>query len=312
MKHFSVLDVQLSFPVKDGYSYYIDIMDLIKAHLDHRRSYQEFLYVYPVISRRSRGVSIGINLNPDKICNFDCVYCEVDRNTLPRTRKVDLVVLEQELASMIKIYQSQELFQHEPFSSAPINWRRLNDIAFSGDGEPTTYPHFDQAVEIAWKARERFHLSEVKLVLITDAACLDRPVVKRGIERMVCGSHEIWAKLDAGTPAYFKLVNRTAISLDRIVKNITDTARQFPAWIQTLFLQIHGKPPSDEEITAYIHQLMTIQKNGGKILGIQIYTVARPTPEIWATALTNQELDAIASRVEKETNLKVERFYGTN
>ncbi|MBX7158433.1 MAG: radical SAM protein [Verrucomicrobiae bacterium] len=287
-------------------------MDLIQAHLDHRRSYQDFLYVYPVISRRSRGVSIGINLNPDKICNFDCVYCEVDRNALPRTRKVDLAILEQELMSMIKIYQSKELFKNEPFSSAPLTWRRLNDIAFSGDGEPTTYSHFDQAVEIAWRAREKFHLSEVKLVLITDAACLDRPVVKSGIGQMAQGPHEIWAKLDAGTVAYYKLVNRTAISLDRIIKNITETANKIPLWIQTLFLQIHGKPPSDEEISAYIHQLASIQKNGGKILGIQIYTVARPTPETWATALTNEQLDAIALRVEQESGLKVERFYGAN
>lgn len=287
-------------------------MDLIKAHLDHRRSYQDFLYVYPVISRRSRGVSIGINLNPDKICNFDCIYCEVDRATAPRVRQVDLDILEQELIAMLEIYQSGELFQKEPFLSAPHSWRRLNDIAFSGDGEPTTYPHFDQAVEIAWKARERFHLPEVKLVLITDAACLDRPVVKQGLNRMVQGPHEIWAKLDAGTPAYYKTVNRTAISLERIIKNITETSRCIAIWIQTLFLQIHGQSPSEEEITAYIHQLTKIKSAGGKILGLQIYTVARPTPEAWASALTDTELDAIANRVKKESGLKVDRFYGAN
>lgn len=295
-----------------GYNYYIEVMDLIKAHLDHRRSYQDFFYVYPVISRRSRGVSIGINLNPDKICNFDCVYCEVDRQPLPRTREVNLTVLEQELISMLEIYQSGELFQKEPFSSAPESWQRLNDIAFSGDGEPTTYPYFDQAVEIAWKIREQFQLQNVKLVLITDAACLDRPAVKRGIERMSQGPHEIWAKLDAGTAAYYKIVNRTAIALDRIIKNIAITSAKIPLWIQTLFLQIHGKPPSEEEITAYLKQLAKIQSEGGKILGIQIYTVARPTPETWARALTNEELDAIASRVEKESVLNVKRFYGAN
>ena len=285
-------------------------MDLIKAHLDHRRSYQDFFYVYPVISRRSRGVSIGINLNPDKICNFDCVYCEVDRKTQPRIRDIDLKILEQELVSMIEICQSGELFQKEPFASAPDSWRRLNDIAFSGDGEPTTYPHFDEAVEIAWKIREQFQLQDVKLVLITDAACLDRPAVKLGVERMSQGPHEIWAKLDAGTAAYYKIVNRTAIPLERIIKNIIVTAQKIPVWIQTLFLQIHGKAPSEEEITAYLNRLAHIQEEGGKILGIQIYTVARPTPETWATALTHEELNAIASRVEKESSLKVERFYG--
>ncbi len=45
----------------------------------HSRSWQSNRYVYPVISRRSKGLSIGVNLNPDKVCNFDCVYCCVDR-----------------------------------------------------------------------------------------------------------------------------------------------------------------------------------------------------------------------------------------
>ncbi len=48
---------------------------------DHRRTFRENLYVYAVVSRRSKGISIGINLNPDKICNFDCIYCQVDRKT---------------------------------------------------------------------------------------------------------------------------------------------------------------------------------------------------------------------------------------
>ena len=40
---------------------------------DHTRHFTDFTFVYPVISRRSRGLSIGVNLNPDKVCNFDCV-----------------------------------------------------------------------------------------------------------------------------------------------------------------------------------------------------------------------------------------------
>ena len=128
--------------------------NLIAAHLDHRRSYDDFYYVYPVISRRSQGVSIGINLNPDKVCNFDCAYCEVDRTTPARRKDVDIDVLRGELRDMLRIYQDGTLFQREPFASAPESWRRLNDIAFSGDGEPTTCPVFEQAVEVACDVRE--------------------------------------------------------------------------------------------------------------------------------------------------------------
>src|ERR1700677_279798 len=165
--------------------------NLIAAHLDHRRSYDDFYYVYPVISRRSQGVSIGINLNPDKACNFDCVYCEVDRNVPARRKDVDIDVLRGELGDMPRIYQDGTLFEREPFASSPLDWRRLNDIAFSGDGEPTTCPVFEEAVAAAWDVRAELGLDAAKLVLISDAGCLDRPGVQRGIKRMQAGAHEI-------------------------------------------------------------------------------------------------------------------------
>jgi wyosine [tRNA(Phe)-imidazoG37] synthetase (radical SAM superfamily) len=286
-------------------------MDLIPAHLDHRRSYQDNLYVYPVISRRSRGVSIGINLNPDKICNFNCVYCEVDRRTPARTRTVDLALLETELRELIALWRSGELFAAPPFDSTPSALRRLNDIAFSGDGEPTTCPLFEDAVKVAFRMRAELGLADqVKLVLITDAACLNRPGVKNGLRLMAQGPHEIWAKLDAGTPDYFKKVNRTAIPLDRILRNIVATASEIPLWIQTLFLRLHGKPPPPEEVSAYIQRIHEMEKQGARFHGIQLYTVARPTPEAWATALAEDELEAIALRLEKEIGLRVERFHG--
>ena len=48
-------------------------------HGRHERSFEANRFVYPVLSRRAGGLSVGINLNPDKICNFDCIYCQVDR-----------------------------------------------------------------------------------------------------------------------------------------------------------------------------------------------------------------------------------------
>jgi len=284
--------------------------NLIAAHLDHRRSYDDFYYVYPVISRRSQGVSIGINLNPDKVCNFDCVYCEVDRTAPGRRKDVDLDVLREELREMLRIFQDGTLFQREPFASAPESWRRLNDIAFSGDGEPTTCPVFEQAVEVAWEVRAEMGLEGAKLVLITDAACLDRPGVQRGLRRMQGGAHEIWAKLDAGTDEYYNVVNRSRIPFPRILKNITETARWCPLVIQSLFLRVFGAPPTEKEIHAYADRLREIQAAGGKILGLQLYTVARPTPMDWATALSNEELDRIAAQVKELTGLPRQLSYG--
>ncbi len=284
--------------------------DWIAAHEDHRRLYQDFIYVYPVISRRSQGVSIGINLNPDKICNFDCIYCEVDRLTPARKKKVDLPQLEEELRAMIEIWKDHSLFNDKPFSSAPVSWRGLNDIAFSGDGEPTTCPVFEEAVDIALKLRAELLDPATKLVLITDSACLDRPGVIRGLQKMQQGAHEVWAKLDAGTTDYYQLVNRSSISFDRILKNILQTSQWLPLTIQTLLLKIHGELPSEAEINAYIDRLKDIQAQGGMIKQLQLYTIARPTPENFAEALSRVELDTIAATIFKATSLPQVLGYG--
>jgi wyosine [tRNA(Phe)-imidazoG37] synthetase (radical SAM superfamily) len=284
--------------------------NLIAAHLDHRRSYDDFYYVYPVISRRSHGVSIGVNLNPNKNCNFNCIYCEVDRPSPPRRKDVDLDVLRQELRDMLRIYQDGTLFTREPFASVPPSLRALNDIAFSGDGEPTTCPVFEQAVKTAWEVRAEMGLETAKLVLITDATCLERPGVRRGIRRMQEGAHEIWAKLDAGTEDYYRVVNRSAVPFARILKNIARTATWCPLIIQSLFLQVSGEPPPESEILAYATRLNEIKAQGGKILGLHLYTIARPTAMTSATALSAKELNHIAALVKKLTGLPLEIFHG--
>lgn len=286
--------------------------DLIAAHLDHTRSYADFCYVYPVISRRSQGLSIGINLNPDKRCNFDCIYCEVDRTTAVRRRKVEIDMLGQELRAMLRSCQDGSLFASEPFSGVPEEWRRLNDIAFSGEGEPTTCPVFEEVVKMVWTVREELGLETVKMILITNAACLDRPRVQRSIRQMQKGAHEIWAKLDAGTDEAYQAINRTHVPMVRILRNITQTARTCPLYIQSLFLRRWGEPPVESEIQAYAERLNKVQARGGKILGVQLYTIARPAPTVWATALSNDELNRIAALVKDLTGLSCQPFYGTN
>jgi wyosine [tRNA(Phe)-imidazoG37] synthetase (radical SAM superfamily) len=255
-------------------------------------------------------VSIGVNLNPNKNCNFNCIYCEVDRATPARRKDVDIDVLRRELRDMLRIYQDGTLFAREPFASAPPSWRALDNIAFSGEGEPTACPVFERAVEAAWQVREELGLETAKLVLITDAACLGRPGVRRGIRRMQEGAHEIWAKLDAGTQAYYRLVNRSKVPYARILKNIAQTARWCPLVIQSLFLRVSGEPPAQSEILAYAARLNEIQAQGGKILRLQLYTMARPAPVTWATALSDDELDRIAALVKELTGLPLEIFHG--
>jgi len=285
--------------------------DLIKAHLDHRRVWRDFDYCYPVISRRSRGVSLGVNLNPDKVCNFDCVYCEVDRLTPPKRRDLDLDLLVDELGLLLDLATSGEIYQIPPFDSARPEQRRLNDIAFSGDGEPTTAREFAEAVQRIAQLKDQRGLDLVKLVLITDSSRLQAPDVVAGLEILMAHQGEVWAKLDAGTEAFYHEICRSQVPFQRILDNLLATARRWPILIQTLFLEWKGQGPSEAELEAYCGRLEHILDSGGQLQAVQLYTVARPTPEPDARPLWHLEMDAIAASLRgRLPGLPVEVYYG--
>lgn len=262
-----------------------------------------------MIARRSGGLSIGINLNPDAACNFDCIYCQVDRTIAPRVRAVDLVILEEELRALINHAQSGALFGDPDFADVPHEQRRICDIAFSGDGEPTTCRQFAAVVELVARVKREAALGRTRIVLITDACYLTRPEVVAGLAIMDANDGDIWAKLDAGTEAYYRLVNRPNYPLQHVMENIIAAARVRPVIIQSLFMRVHGKGPDESEVTAYVARLNEITRAGGRIGGVQVYTVARPPAQSYVTALSNQEVDEIARRVRDEANLAAEPYY---
>jgi wyosine [tRNA(Phe)-imidazoG37] synthetase (radical SAM superfamily) len=271
--------------------------DTHPLHARHPRRYHENKFVYPVLSRRSRGISIGVNLNPDKICNFDCIYCQVDRRSDSQTRFVELDRLLAEMDEMLSLVVSGRLFDDPPFCEVPQEHRRLNDIAFSGDGEPTTYRNFDEIVAASAALKEKHTLPDVKLVLITNASMFHRPAVARGLAILDDNNGEIWAKLDAGTEPYYQLVERTTIPFRQILDNITAAAKVRPLVIQSLFMRIHGQPPPKAEIDAFCERLREIVAAGGKLKLVQVYTVARPPAESFVSALSKKELEAIAAPI---------------
>ena len=284
-------------------------MSFVPLFTQHSRSWRENRYVYPVISRRSKGLSIGVNLNPDMVCNFDCIYCCVDRTAPATIREVDLEVLGEELKYMLELVKTGELFQQAPFDTAPVHLRRLNDIAFSGDGEPTSFPQFQQACELSASLLEQAGLSSVKLVVITNATLFHQPRVQRALEFLDHHNGEIWAKLDAGTEAYYRLVERTSIPLQRVLDNILLAGKERPIVIQSLFMKIHDQPPSDSEIQAFVQRLIELSDQGCQMKLVQVYTVARGTAESYVEPLNNGQVDAIADKV-RAIGLDVEAYYG--
>lgn len=269
------------------------------------RNFLDNRFVYVVISPRARGLSVGINMNPDKRCNFDCLYCEVHRNVPPREIHLDVRVMAAELERTLELVRSGRLREHSSYRSLPQELLQLRHVALSGDGEPTLCPNFAEAVEevVHVRALREFF----KLVLITNATELDRPEVQAGLGHFT-RSDEVWAKLDGGTQAYLDRVSGVHVPLDKILNNILHLGRQRPIIIQSLFPSIRGEEPPEEEILAFAHRLRQLKEAGAQIDLVQIYSATRPSPKSEYGHLPLRSLSRIAQTVRMVAGLKAEVF----
>ncbi len=264
-------------------------------------------FVYVVLSPRVRGLAVGVNLNPDRECNFDCLYCEVDRRAAAPTAVLDVDVMADELARTLALVRSGELSGVPAFRGVPEDLLRLQQVNLSGDGEPTLAPAFLDAVHAVLHVRARCSPPFFKLALITNATGLAQPSVAEGI-RCFTSHDEVWAKLDGGTQAYIDRVNRAQVSLAEVMKNILALSQKRPVIIQSLFPLINGVGPSEEEIREYAGRLKELKAAGANIPLVQIYSATRPAPASVCSHLPLRRLSQIAQVVRDTTGLRTEVF----
>jgi len=263
---------------------------------DHRRSLDDNRYVYAVVSRRVGGLSIGINLNPDKACNFDCPYCQVDRTVSGGDRQIDLDILDAELDRLLRWVADGSLWQHAPFDTAAPHYRKVGDISFAGDGEPTASGEFMAAMDRVVAVRQRHELEDVRLSLLTNATLFQRDPVRSGIAALHAAGGEIWGKLDAGTESWFQRVDGTQLPFQRVLDNLEWAANQYRLTIQSMFHTFDGVGPTDDEISAWVGRLSDVLESGGTIQHVQVYSVARRPSSDAVGALEKARLDWIANQ----------------
>ena len=207
---------------------------------DHSRDIAGLTYVYPVVSRRAGGVSIGINLNPNNSCNWRCVYCQVPDLKRGSAPQLDLVKLEAELRTFLHAIVHGDFMQTHVIPEA----RRINDIALSGNGEPTSAREFAQVIELIGRVKAAYNLPKnLKLVLITNGSLVNRPGVQAGVSAMAQLNGEVWFKLDSVTREGRQRINNTRMSLMRMRENLRLATRLCPTWLQTCVFQINGMAP---------------------------------------------------------------------
>jgi len=254
---------------------------MIGAAANHRER-EKGVLVYPVYSRRSGGLSVGINLFPDrKHCSFDCPYCEVF--PFSSTQTFSLSFMEEALA--------------EALAAAKKRGITVKDICFSGNGEPTLSPDFSAALGAAFRARDR-DVPEADVVLITNGSGLLNEDIFDLLSRSAkpSGGLRIWLKLDAGTPAWYTKMDRCAIPFERLTDKIRAFVKCAPLTLQTMICAVNDMPPPPEEGQAWEALVAELALTAALLREVQIYGKARPAPEDpLAAALPTAFLEARAA-----------------
>ncbi|MFO0704201.1 MAG: hypothetical protein U0525_05830 [Patescibacteria group bacterium] len=259
--------------------------------------------IYPVISRRVGGVSVGINTCPHDPCSLHCLYCEAQaRQTGRQIKPYNVELADRQLRDFL-----------QKCSDGRYLGQPIKAITLSGDAEPTHMrgDTFSHIIKAAVNAKREFGLDQAKLVVISNALGFGRKEVIAGLETMYEDSlaNEVWAKLDAGSQEYFETVSGSKLPLDRIANNIMTASSVFPMRIQTCFMNIDGFVPDAAEIGAYISRINGIVDGCGQIKSVQLYTVRRDTPTERTTPLTKQQMDYMSDVIRPNIHAKLDVYW---
>ncbi|MBL4775031.1 MAG: radical SAM protein [Mariprofundus sp.] len=264
---------------------------------NHDRDAAGMTYVYPVISRRAGGVSVGINLNPNNACNWHCAYCQVPDLVRGVAPEIDVMVLRDELSNMLTDILEGNFMRER----VPEDCRKLCDVAMSGNGEPTSCVQFDVVVQAIVEVMQVFQLT-VPLRLISNGSYVHKAPVRQGLALMAKHHGEVWMKVDTVTDEGLQRINGIKLNQQRLRQQIEVAADLCPTWIQTCMFQWDAQPPTEKEISAYISFLSALKSAAVPIQGVLLYGLARPSLQdesVHLSPLDNTWMQMIAKRIEQ-------------
>ena len=159
---------------------------------NHDRNIFQGKYIYPVVSRRAGGLSLGINLNTNNACNWQCIYCEVPNLVRGKPEPINLQELESELD-----YWLDQIINKSFLSQYTKSKTEFKDIAFSGNGEPTASKQFKDVIGILIKKINEYKLDKKIIIrLITNGSYMANPVIQESLSLISNFNREIWFKID--------------------------------------------------------------------------------------------------------------------
>ena len=277
-------------------------MSVSKQYLnihDHSRELSGLKYIYSVISRRAGGLSIGVNLNVNNACNWQCIYCEIPNLTRGSPPPIELNLLEEEL----RFFLHEIIHGDYMEKNVSAEDRHLKDIAFSGNGEPTSAEEFPEVILIVKKILEEFNLlHKIKIRLITNGSLMHKTSVIKGVEILKEMNGEVWFKVDSATEESIKTINQVNLKAHQILERLRNSINVCPTFIQTCIFTIDGKGPSEKDVDAYLQLVGEVKTD---IQGVHLYGLARPSLQPQAKSLGRISEEALEDIAKKLRNLNI-------
>lgn len=266
---------------------------------NHPRQSELGRWVYPVKSRRAGGLSLGLNVNSDQRCSFDCCYCQVRRDAgleVPNPPLADLL-------GEVRRFLEKDLDQGA--------WQglELKDIALAGDGEPTLYKELPQLLSELCRLREDL-APQAKLVLFTNATGLHRQDLEPVWPEFFKAGGEVWAKLDFWDQASFWRLHGTTANHRRVIDNLLSFGRHYPLVLQACFFtNDQGEDFDPNWLDSWVAQLRWLLEQGMLVTKIQAYTLARPPKEADLLPYNDDQMRRIGDHIRAETGCTVEVYF---
>ena len=223
-------------------------------------------YLYGPVQSRRLGLSLGITLTPQKVCSFDCVYCQLGKTTLKAKERKSYLDINDILVEL------REFLESPDFRLAPPDC-----ISLSGFGEPSLN------IDIARLISEIKKLSPITLVLITNASLFSDFLARQD----VLGVDVLIPSLDAVTQDVFEKIDRpvSAIKIEDIISGLIDLRKEFKGKMLLEIMLIKGLNDSLEY--AYKFREVIEKINPDKL---QLNIPVRLTSEAWVRAPAKQRL----------------------
>jgi wyosine [tRNA(Phe)-imidazoG37] synthetase (radical SAM superfamily) len=265
----------------------------------HNRDSAGLTYVYPVLSRRAGGLSIGINVNTNNACNWRCIYCQVPDLVRGAAPAVDLDVLARELRGFLQQVADGRFYDQ---FQIPPEQRVIKDIALSGNGEPTSVPDFAALVSLIGDIAQAAGLFPAsQFVLISNGSLVHRAEVQAGLATLHRYNGQLWFKVDSGCVEGRRLINSVQMSQPRLLQHLKIASGLCRTKLQTCMLQYAGQAWNAAEKQAYLELLVESRQQGITIESIMLYSIAREShqPEgAFLKKVSAEEMQAFAADIK--------------